>query len=160
MRVLLVEDEPKMAAFIKRGLTENAYSVDVAHDGEEGHEWARTFAYDFIILDLMLPKMDGIQLCRRLRGEGNRTRILMLTAKDAVEDRVLGLDAGADDYLVKPFAFQELLARLRALGRRDAEQQGTRLQAGDLSLDLVTHRATRQGQTHDLSTKEFALLEF
>lgn len=160
MRVLLVEDEPKMAAFIKRGLAENAYSVDVAQDGEEGHEWARTFAYDYIILDLMLPKLDGLQLCRRLRSEGNRARILMLTAKDTVEDRVLGLDAGADDYLVKPFAFQELLARLRALVRRNVEQQGVRLQAGDLSLDLITHQATRQGRTHDLSTKEFALLEF
>lgn len=160
MRVLVVEDEPKIAAFIARGLTENAYTVDVAHDGEEGYEWARNFDYDFIILDLMLPKVDGITLCQRLRRAGKRVRVLMLTAKDSVADRVTGLDAGADDYLVKPFAFQELLARLRALGRRDGESQANLLQVGDLTLDLITHRAKRQGQSVELSTKEFALLEF
>jgi heavy metal response regulator len=160
MRVLVIEDEQKIAAFIKRGLAENAYAVDVAHDGEEGYDWARNFEYDFIILDIMLPKMDGLKLCRRLRQEGNRAQILMLTAKDAVDDRVAGLDAGADDYLVKPFAFRELLARLRALRRRTGEQRATRLHIGDLTLDLVAHHAERQGQPIELTAKEFALLEF
>ncbi len=133
MRVLVVEDEPKIAAFLKRGLEENAYAVDVARDGEEGLAWAQAFPYDLIILDIMLPKLDGVTLCRRLRAEGNRANILMLTAKDDIEDRVAGLDAGADDYLVKPFAFRELLARLRALQRRGGEQRTTRLQVADLS---------------------------
>lgn len=106
MRVLVVEDEHKIAAFIKRGLEENAYAVDVAYDGEEGYEWAQNFPYDIIILDVMLPKLDGVALCKRLRAKGGNASVLMLTAKDAVEDRVAGLDAGADDYLVKPFAFQ------------------------------------------------------
>lgn len=159
MRVLVVEDEHKIAAFIKRGLEENAYAVDVAYDGDEGYEWARNFPYDIIILDVMLPKMDGITLCKRLRADGNTAAILMLTAKDEVDDRVAGLDAGADDYLVKPFAFRELLARLRALRRRNSEQRTTQLQVGDLTLDLVTHQASRNGQTIDLTAKEFALLE-
>jgi DNA-binding response OmpR family regulator len=160
MRVLVIEDEHKIAAFIKRGLAENAYAVDVTHDGEEGYDWARSFEYDFIILDIMLPKMDGIKLCKRLRQEGNRAQILMLTARDAVDDRVAGLDAGADDYLVKPFAFRELLARLRALRRRTGEPSATRLHTGDLILDLVGHHAERQGQPIELTAKEFALLEF
>ncbi|NOZ49136.1 MAG: response regulator transcription factor [Chloroflexi bacterium] len=159
MRVLVVEDEHKIAAFIKRGLEENAYAVDVAYDGEEGYDWARSFDYDFIILDVMLPKMDGISLCRRLRQEGNRANILMLTARDSIDDRVAGLDAGADDYLVKPFAFRELLARLRALARRGSEQRTTVLQVGDLRLDLMTHQAERGGHKTDLTAKEFALLE-
>lgn len=159
MRVLVVEDEHKIAAFIKRGLEENAYAVDVAYDGEEGYEWAHNFPYDIIILDVMLPKMDGITLCRRLRAEGERASILMLTAKDDVDDRVAGLDAGADDYLVKPFAFRELLARLRALRRRGTEHRTTQLVVGDLTLDLVTHQASRNGQIIDLTAKEFALLE-
>ncbi len=159
MRVLVVEDEHKIAAFIKRGLEENSYAVDVAYDGEEGYEWARNFPYDIIILDVMLPKVDGITLCRRLRAEGNTAAVLMLTAKDEVDDRVTGLDAGADDYLVKPFAFRELLARLRALRRRNSGQRTTRLQVGDLTLDLVTHQASRNGQVIDLTAKEFALLE-
>lgn len=159
MRVLVVEDERKIAAFIKRGLEENAYAVDVAHDGGEGYDWASSFPYDIIILDVMLPGMDGIDLCRRLRQEGQSAAVLMLTAKDAVDDRVAGLDAGADDYLVKPFAFRELLARLRALRRRSSEQRTTTLQVGDLSLDLVGHRAERRGQRIDLTAKEFALLE-
>lgn len=159
MRVLAVEDEHKITAFIKRGLEENAYAVDVAYDGEEGYDWARSFDYDFIILDVMLPKMDGISLCRRLRQEGNRANILMLTARDSIDDRVAGLDAGADDYLVKPFAFRELLARLRALARRGSEQRTTVLQVGDLRLDLMTHQAERGGHKTDLTAKEFALLE-
>jgi len=159
MRVLVVEDEHKIAAFIKRGLEENAYAVDVAYDGEEGYDWVRSFDYDFIILDVMLPKMDGITLCGRLRQEGNRANILMLTARDSIDDRVAGLDAGADDYLVKPFAFRELLARLRALARRGSEQRTTVLQVGDLRLDLMTHQAERGGRKTDLTAKEFALLE-
>lgn len=159
MRVLVIEDERKIAAFIKRGLEENAYAVDVTYDGEEGYSWAQSFPYDAIILDVMLPKLDGFKLCRRLRAEGNHTNILMLTAKDAVDDRVTGLDAGADDYLVKPFAFRELLARLRALSRRSGEQRTTKLQVMDLTLDLVSHQALRSGRTIDLTAKEFALLE-
>ncbi len=159
MRVLIVEDEHKIAAFIKRGLEENAYAVDVAYDGEEGYEWAQNFPYDIIILDVMLPKLDGVALCKRLRAKGGNASVLMLTAKDAVEDRVAGLDAGADDYLVKPFAFQELLARLRALRRRGGDQRTTQLRVADLTLDLVTHLAERDDQSIDLTTKEFALLE-
>ena len=159
MRALVVEDEQKIAAFIKRGLEENAYVVDVAYDGEEGYEWARTQEYDVIILDLMLPKLDGIQLCKKVRQEGQKAAILMLTAKDTVDDRVIGLDAGADDYLVKPFAFRELLARLRALRRRRTNRRTTTLEIGDLKLDLMTRQAERQGQVIDLTAKEFALLE-
>lgn len=160
MRILIIEDEPKIAAFIERGLKENAYAVDVAHDGEEGYEWARNFSYDFIILDLMLPKMNGLDVCKRLRYEGNNTNIIMLTSKGAVDDRITGLDAGADDYLVKPFSFGELLARLRAVRRREGDQQRTTvLKVGDLTLNLVTHQAERSGQLIDLSAKEFALLE-
>lgn len=159
MRVLVVEDEHKIAAFIKRGLEENAYAVDVAYDGEEGYDWALSFEYDLIVLDVMLPKLDGVTLCKRLRDEGNRAHILMLTARDSVDDRVAGLDAGADDYLVKPFAFRELLARLRALGRRGNEQRTTKLTVGDLTLDLLTHQAERGGHKIDLSAKEFSLLE-
>jgi len=159
MRVLVVEDEHKIAAFIKRGLEENAYAVDVAYDGEEGYDWARSFEYDLIVLDVMLPKVDGITLCEQLRDEGNRAHILMLTARDSVDDRVAGLDAGADDYLVKPFAFRELLARLRALGRRGNEQRTTKLAVGDLTLDLLTHQADRGGHKINLSAKEFSLLE-
>jgi heavy metal response regulator len=159
MRVLLVEDEPKIAAFVKRGLEENGYVVDVAPDGVEGHEWAQTVAYDFIILDVMLPEQDGVQLCRQLRAEGHPAAILMLTAKDAVEDRVRGLDAGADDYLVKPFAFRELLARLRALQRRTMGQQTATLKVEDLTLDLVIRQAKRQGQVIKLTAREFVLLE-
>lgn len=160
MRVLVVEDEAKIAAFLKRGLEENTYAVDVATDGEEGYEWARNFTYDVIILDIMLPKMDGIELCKRLRRDGNNANIIMLTAKHTVDDRITGLDAGADDYLVKPFAFGELLARLRAVQRRSNDQpRTTTLAVGDLKLDLVKHAAMRAGQTIDLSAKEFALLE-
>ena len=160
MRVLLIEDEPKIAAFIQRGLEEHAYAVDVAHDGVDGYEWAHNFDYDFIVLDLMLPKLNGLELCRRLRGEGNVANLIMLTAKDAVADRIAGLDAGADDYLVKPFAFGELLARLRAVRRRTIHQPGTtRLTIDDLTLNLLTHQAQRGGKVIDLSAKEFALLE-
>ena len=121
MRILVVEDDRRIAAFIKRGLEEERYAVDVAYDGEEALDWAAVVEYDLLLLDVLLPKIDGVQVCRELRAQGNRVPILMLTARDAVEDRVRGLDSGADDYLVKPFAFQELLARTRALLRRGSE---------------------------------------
>jgi heavy metal response regulator len=160
MRVLVVEDERRIAAFIKRGLEEEQYAVDVAYDGEEALDWADAVDYDLIVLDVLLPKKDGIQVCRELRDQGNGVPILMLTARDAIEDRVEGLDSGADDYMVKPFAFQELLARLRALLRRSGEVKTTRLQVGDLALDTLTHRATRGGQVIELTAREYALLEF
>ncbi|MBC8248339.1 MAG: response regulator transcription factor [Anaerolineales bacterium] len=160
MRILIVEDERRIAAFIKRGLEEEHYAVDVAYDGEEALDWAAVVEYDLIVLDVLLPKKDGIEVCRELRAQGNKVPILMLTARDAIEDRVQGLDSGADDYLVKPFAFQELLARIRALLRRSGEIKTTRLQVGDLVLDTLTHRATRGGQVIELTAREYALLEF
>ncbi len=160
MRVLLVEDEARIADFIRRGLTENGFGVDVATDGEEAMDWAGVAEFDIIILDVMLPKRDGTEVCRTLRQRGVRTPILMLTARDAVEDRVLGLDSGADDYLVKPFAFAELLARLRALSRREPALLGNELRIGDLTLDSVTRLASRGNKTADLTTKEFAILEY
>ncbi len=160
MRILVVEDERRIAAFIKRGLEEEHYAVDVVYDGEEALDWADVVDYDLIVLDVLLPKKDGIQVCRESRTQGNQVPILMLTARDAIEDRVRGLDSGADDYLVKPFAFQELLARIRALLRRQGEIKITRLQVGDLVLDTVTHRATRAGRMIELTAREYALLEF
>jgi heavy metal response regulator len=160
MRILVVEDERRIAAFIKRGLEEEHYAVDVAYDGEEALDWAAVVDYDLIVLDVLLPKKDGIQVCRELRAQGNRVPVLMLTARDAIEDRVRGLDSGADDYLVKPFAFQELLARIRALLRRSGEIKTTRLQVGDLVLDTITHQATRSGRIIELTAREYALLEF
>ncbi len=159
MRILVVEDERRITAFIKRGLEEERYAVDVAYDGEEALDWAAVVDYDLIVLDVLLPKKDGIEVCRELRAQGNKVPILMLTARDAIEDRVQGLDSGADDYLVKPFAFQELLARIRALLRRSGEIKTTRLQVGDLLLDTLTHRATRGGQVIELTAREYALLE-
>jgi heavy metal response regulator len=160
MRILVVEDERRIAAFIKRGLEEERYAVDVAYDGEEALDWAAVANYDLIVLDVLLPKKDGIEVCRELRAQGNKVPILMLTARDAIEDRVQGLDSGADDYLVKPFAFQELLARIRALLRRSGEIKTPRLQVGDLVLDTLTHRASRGGQVIELTAREYALLEF
>jgi heavy metal response regulator len=160
MRILVVEDERRITAFIKRGLEEERYAVDVAYDGEEALDWAAVANYDLIVLDVLLPKKDGIGVCRELRAQGNKVPILMLTARDAIEDRVQGLDSGADDYLVKPFAFQELLARIRALLRRSGEIKTPRLQVGDLVLDTLTHRATRGGQVIELTAREYALLEF
>ncbi len=160
MRILVVEDERRIAAFIKRGLEEERYAVDVAYDGEEVLDWVAVVNYDLIVLDVLLPKKDGIQVCRELRAQGNKAPILMLTARDAVEDRVRGLDSGADDYLVKPFAFQELLARIRALLRRSGEAKTPSLQVGDLVLDTLTRRATRGGRVIELTTREYALLEF
>jgi heavy metal response regulator len=160
MRALLVEDERKIADFIQKGLAECGYAVDVAYDGNEALQWTDVADYDVIILDVMLPAVDGIEVCRTLRDRRLRTPILMLTARDAVEDRVRGLDSGADDYLVKPFAFAELLARLRALARREPAALGTALQVGDLTLNTITREVYRQRARIDLTTKEFALLEY
>jgi DNA-binding response OmpR family regulator len=160
MRVLIVEDEPKMSAFLKQGLEEQRYAVDVADDGEDGLHWALNFPFDVIVLDVMLPGLDGLELCRVLRNRRIATPILMLTARDTVDDRVTGLDCGADDYLVKPFAFRELLARLRALTRRDTSHLSSVLTVGDLSLDTVTHTARRGDKPIELSAKEYELLEF
>lgn len=160
MRILIIEDEKKIADFLKRGLKEENYAVDCAYDGEEGHFLATTNEYDLIILDLMLPKMDGISLCRKLREEKINIPILILTAKDAIKDKVKGLDTGANDYLVKPFAFEELLARIRALLRARKDQPATMLKVGDLTLDLLTHKVMRSGKEILLTTKEYALLEY
>ena len=160
MRILVIEDEVKIAQFIKRGLKEEGYAVDVANDGEEGHFLLSSNEYDAIILDLMLPKIDGLALCRTLRKEGNQTPIIMLTAKDTVKDKVKGLDSGADDYLPKPFAFEELLARLRVLLRKKDSRVQTQLKVDDLSLDLLTHKVTRADREIDLTVKEYALLEY
>lgn len=160
MRILVIEDEKKVADFIGNGLAEEGYAVDSAHDGEQGYFMATTNEYDVILLDLMLPKMDGVTLCTKLRIEENNTPILMLTAKDAIKDKVKGLDAGADDYLTKPFAFEELLARIRSLLRKKYLNQKTRFQVEDLVLDTITHTATRAGKEIVLSVKEYALLEY
>ncbi len=161
MRVLVVEDERRLARLLRRVLEEERYTVDEAYDGVEGEDLARSGVYDVIILDVMLPGRDGLTVCRNLRRDRVATPILMLTARDAVPDRVAGLDAGADDYLVKPFAFAELLARLRALTRRrTAEIAPTRLEAGDLVMDLVKHEVTRAGKVIDLTPREYALLEY
>lgn len=159
MRILVVEDEKRIASFIKRGLEEEAFAVDVAYDGEEGLDWIYNFTYDLIILDILMPGMDGITMCKTLRARGIDTPVLMLTAKDSVDDKVEGLDAGADDYLVKPFAFRELLARLRALTRRQKEGKTNTLLVADLELNVLSRRTFRQGREIELTSKEFALLE-
>ncbi|MDI6869467.1 MAG: response regulator transcription factor [Coprothermobacterota bacterium] len=160
MRILIVEDEHKISTYLKRGLEEQGYAVDAAFTGSEALDWVQAAPYDLIILDIMLPEIDGITLCRELRARDMRMPILMLTARDAVEDRVTGLDAGADDYLIKPFAFNELLARVRALLRRnqDAPKVNT-LQVGDLVLDTLARRVSRGGKRIDLTPKEYAILE-
>lgn len=160
MRVLVVEDERKIADFIRKGLTEHGYAVDVAYDGEEALDWPTVADFDVIVLDVMLPVRDGIEVCRVLRGRGLRTPVLMLTARDAVEDRVRGLDSGADDYLVKPFAFAELLARLRALARRQTAVLDSLLRMSDLVLDTATRKVSRAGTDRELTTKEYAILEY
>lgn len=159
MRILVVEDEPKIAAFIQKGLEEEQHVVDVVGDGEEALAWATGSAYDLLVLDVLLPRRDGISVCRELRRRGVRTPVLMLTAKDTVDDRVAGLDSGADDYLVKPFAFKELLARLRALARRPPTVAGPVLRLADLSLDTIRHEATRAGRLIELTPTEYRLLE-
>jgi heavy metal response regulator len=160
MRILVVEDERRIAALIKRGLEEKAFAVDIAYDGEDALDQVGVVDYHLILLDLMLPRKDGLQVCTEIRNRGNTTPILMLTAKDSIEDRVKGLDCGADDYLVKPFAFPELLARIRALLRRSSDVRTTHLQVGDLVLDTITRRADRGGKAIELTTREYALLEF
>jgi heavy metal response regulator len=160
MRVLVVEDEPKISAFIRKGLEEEHYAVDVAGDGEEALDMVAAAEYDLIVLDILLPRLDGLSVCRELRRSGIRTPVLMLTAKDAVDDRVAGLDIGADDYLVKPFAFKELLARLRALTRRPPDVHGAVLELADLKLDTVAREARRGGQAVDLTPREYTLLEY
>lgn len=160
MRVLLVEDEPRIAGFIAKGLRERAYAVDVARDGEEALYYAGVNQYDLVILDVMLPIKDGYAICRELRGSGFRSPILMLTARDAVDDRVAGLDSGADDYLTKPFDFKELLARLRALSRRSTEIRPEVIQVADLTLNPENHAISRAGRSISVTAKEYALLEF
>lgn len=159
MRVLIVEDEAKMAGLIRRGLQREGMAIDISDTGEEALWKAEAVEYDAIVLDLMLPGIDGLEVCRRLREAGVWSPILMLTARDAVRDRVAGLDRGADDYLTKPFSFAELLARLRALARRGRRERPTQLRVGELRLDPATRRASRGEAEIDLSAKEFALLE-
>jgi two-component system OmpR family response regulator len=159
MRVLLVEDDVKMASLIRRGMREDGLAADVAINGEDALWMAQANEYDVLVLDVMLPGIDGFETCRRLRDEGVWTPVLMLTARDAVEDRVAGLDGGADDYLTKPFSFAELLARLRALVRRGPVERAVVLEVGDITLDPATRRVSRGDTEITLSSKEFALLE-
>src|SRR5678816_1296765 len=160
MRILLVEDEPRMANVIAKGLREQSYAVDVAHDGEEGLYQTSINDYDAIILDVLLPKQNGFEVCRELRERGNATPILMLTARAAIDDRLTGFDAGADDYLTKPFSFRELLARIRALLRRDSQLRPEVFEIADLTVDSATHRVCRANQDVQLTAKEYGLLEF
>jgi DNA-binding response OmpR family regulator len=160
MRILLVEDDPRIANFVAKGLREQAYAVDVAANGEDALYQASINPYDLAILDVMIPAPDGFEVCRRLRQSGWRFPILMLTARDATDDRVHGLDTGADDYLTKPFEFRELLARLRALLRRSGELRPNRIEVEDLALDTSAQTAARGGKQIPLTTKEYALLEY
>ncbi|MDQ6956102.1 MAG: response regulator transcription factor [Mariprofundaceae bacterium] len=160
MKILVVEDEERVAQFIQKGLKEEGHAVDVSYDGEDGGFLAEVNDYDLILLDVMLPKKNGISVCREIRARGVVTPVLMLTARDSVEDRVRGLDAGADDYLVKPFAFEELLARVRALLRRRSDSKTPTLQLADLELDPITRLVTRAGKPIRLTTKEYSLLEY
>jgi DNA-binding response OmpR family regulator len=160
MRVLVVEDSRRLAGIVKRGLLEEGYAVDNAYDGEEAEYMAETAPFDMIILDIMLPKKDGLAVCRDLRAKNVNTPILMLTAKDSVEDKVAGLDCGADDYVVKPFAFSELLARIRALLRREVLPKVQKYQIGDLSLDPQSREVWRNGNQLELTAKEYAILEY
>jgi DNA-binding response OmpR family regulator len=160
MRVLVVEDNPRMASVIRQGLTENGYAVDVASTGHDGEDMAATQPYDAIILDVMLPDQDGTHVCANLRRRGVKTPVLMLTALSTTTDKVKGLDAGADDYLTKPFEFDELLARLRALLRRGQAQEAARLNFADVEMDLLSRTVTRAGHKIKLTAKEFALLEW
>jgi len=160
VKILVVEDEERVALFIQKGLREEGHAVDTASDGEDGGFLAEVNDYDLIVLDIMLPKKNGISVCRELRDRGVNTPVLMLTARDSVEDRVRGLDAGADDYLVKPFAFEELLARVRALLRRQSDSKTPILVIGDLELNPISRSVTRNGKGVRLTTKEYALLEY
>ena len=160
MRVLVVEDEHKLNRTICQALREESYAVDAAYDGEEAEQLSEVNDYDLIILDILLPRQDGLQVCIGIRRRGSATPILMLTAKDAYEDRVRGLDSGADDYLVKPFHMGELMARVRALLRRDSHAKSTKLQVADLELDTRSHRVTRGQMPIELTSKEYAMLEY
>jgi len=160
MRILLVEDEKRVASFIQRGLKEEHFAVDVAHDGEKGIEMASLSSYDLIILDLMLPEKDGLAVCKEIRSRKNDVPILMLTARSGVKDRVLGLNAGADDYLGKPFAFEELLARVQALLRRKRSEKSPLLKVNGLELNQLTHKVRREELEIELTSKEYALLEY
>lgn len=160
MRVLIVEDEPGVAAFIDRGLREASFAVDIASNGDDGLHFASTENYDAIVLDLMLPGRDGFSVLQELRRKGINTPVICLTARDSVDDRVRGLDLGADDYLAKPFSFSELFARLRALLRRGQKLSQNPVLVGDLSVDVVTRQVSRAGRRIDLSSREFALLEY
>jgi DNA-binding response OmpR family regulator len=160
MRFLVIEDEEKVARFVRRALEEEHYAVDLAGDGESALEQVEVIPYDLIILDLTLPKKGGLELLHLLRQRGSKIPVLILTARTSVEDRVKGLDLGADDYLVKPFAIAELLARVRVLLRRGGREPVARLQADDLTLDLVSHEVNRGGKKVDLTSKEYALLEY
>ncbi len=160
MRILLVEDDKDLAGYLKKGFSEEQYAVDVVHDGVSGQYWAKEHDYDLIILDIMLPHKDGLSVCRELRAAGLLTPVLMLTAKDTIDERICGLDTGADDYLVKPFSFGELLARIRALLRRTQDYKTRLLKVADLELDPVSHHVTRAGTEISLTGKEYALLEY
>jgi two-component system, OmpR family, copper resistance phosphate regulon response regulator CusR len=161
MKILLIEDEPKVAAFIKRGLEEQAYEVDQAYDGTFGVKMAMQNDYDLIILDVILPNMNGLDACRKIREQNNNVAILMLTALGNTEDKITGLDAGADDYLTKPFEFKELLARIRALARRGGEANtGEKLQVADLEMDVARKTVNRAGKPVNLTAREFTLLHF
>lgn len=160
MRVLLVEDELHISEFIRQGLTEAGYAVDALADGRDGLDYALSVDYDILIVDIMVPRLNGLQLVEELRGQGIKTPVLLLTARDGVDDRVKGLDVGADDYLVKPFAFPELLARIRALLRRPPLQTDTILRVGDLELDTSRREIRRGGRIIDLSPREFTLLDY
>ncbi len=160
MRILVVDDDRRLCTIIKRGFLEEAYAVDVAYDGEEGEYLAEVNPYDLIILDIMMPVKDGIEVCQELRAKKVNTPILILTAKDTVEDRVRGLDTGADDYLVKPFAFSELLARVRALLRREGISKSPELRVGDLVLNTLTRQIWRGKRPIELTTKEYVILEY
>ena len=160
MRLLVIEDNPKMAALIKKGLAEQGYAVDVAHNGHDGEFMAAEQAYDAVVLDLMLPDQDGLLICRNLRRRGVHTPILMLTALSTTQDKITGLDAGADDYLTKPFEFDELVARIRALLRRGQAREASTIEFEDIEMDLLKRTATRAGKKIKLTAKEFALLEY
>ena len=160
MRILLVEDEPRMANVIAKGLREHSYAVDVAADGDAGLYQTSINDYDLIVLDVLLPNRDGFEVCRELRSRGTTTPILMLTARATIDDRITGFDAGADDYLTKPFSFRELLARIRALLRRDTHLRPDVFQIEDLTVDSASHRVSRASREIDLTAKEYALLEY
>ena len=160
MRILVIEDEKKVASFIKKGLEEEHYAVDIAYDGETGLYMADVNEYDLVVLDLMIPKIDGLEVLKRIRSNKNNVPILVLTARDTVEDIVKGLDSGCDDYLTKPFNFIVFLARIRALLRREKIEKEPLLKIADLTLSPVTHKVTRRGKDIDLTSKEYALLEY